>query len=201
MAAAQDFIEPTSLAMVHYPDPRLRAKAGVITQINGNVRDIALAMIDMMFKEDGVGLAAPQVGVPWRLFVLDVPAETRYPKPKKEHAHLPSCTDGPIVCINPLLSKPTGPVERAEEGCLSLPDIRGEVIRPPVITLDALDIEGNPFTLTSSGLLARCIQHEFDHLEGVLIIDRMLEAGLAKSRRMLKALEDSYRPERGGRQS
>lgn len=194
MAPAQDHIDPASLSMVHYPDPRLRQKALTIIEVNANVREIALAMIDIMFQEEGVGLAAPQVGVPWRLFVLDVPAETRYPKPKKEHAHLPSCTDGPVVCINPVISKPTGPVERAEEGCLSLPEIRGEVIRPPVITMDALDIEGNPFTLTSSGLLARCIQHEFDHLEGVLIIDRMLESGLAKSKRMIKALEDSFRP-------
>lgn len=199
MASAPEFIDPKSLAMVHYPDPGLRRKAETIGSVNDNVREVAIAMIEMMFKEEGVGLAAPQVGVPWRLFVLDVPAETRYPKPKKEHAHLPSCTDGPVVCINPNLSKPTGPVERAEEGCLSLPDIRGEVIRPPVITLDALDIEGNPFTLTCSGLLARCIQHEFDHLEGVLIIDRMLEAGLAKNKRLLKSLEETYRHGLGGK--
>ncbi|MFZ4576494.1 MAG: peptide deformylase, partial [Phycisphaerales bacterium] len=93
--------------------------------------------------------------------------------------------------INPVLTKPAGPVERFEEGCLSLPGIRGDVIRPPTITIEATDLEGTRFTSTATGLLARCWQHERDHLDGVLIIDRMMEGHLAKNKKLIKELEEN----------
>ena len=87
----------------------------------------------------------------------------------------PSATTGPQVYINPVLSKPTGDLEIYEEGCLSLPDIRGDVMRPPTITITYTDIEGRQVTQAATGLLGRCWQHETDHLDGVLIIDKMTQ--------------------------
>jgi peptide deformylase len=93
-----------------------------------------------------------------------------------------------MVFINPVL-KLEGPVEPYEEGCLSLPDIRGDVLRPPVVTVTALDEHGKQFTLRAGGLLARCIQHETDHLDGVLIIDKMTQGSRMKNRKAIKELE------------
>ena len=138
-----------------------------------------------MVEEEGIGLAAPQVGLGWRMFVADVPLGEK----RVATGDLPSATNGPVVYINPVLSKPTGPVEPYEEGCLSLPDIRGEVLRPPVITITALDVEGNTFTQSATGLLARCWQHEVDHLDGVLIIDKMTAPYRLKNRAAIRELE------------
>ena len=100
-----------------------------------------------------------------------------------------TATDGPRVYINPVLSEPLGAPVAAEEGCLSLPEIRGDVLRSEGITISALDVEGQPFTQRAAGLLARCWQHEFDHLNGVLIIDRMLQMSRLKNRSAIRALE------------
>ncbi|MFN7558298.1 MAG: peptide deformylase, partial [bacterium] len=91
--------------------------------------------------------------------------------------------------INPTLRKPDGPLCTYEEGGLSLPDIRGDVLRPEIITVDATDLQGQRFTLRAAGLLARCIQHEFDHLPGTLSLDRMTQGARLKSRTKVKALE------------
>jgi peptide deformylase len=145
-------------------------------------------MLRIMVESEGIGLAAPQVGLSWRLFVVDVPENER----RKAEGELPTATRGPVVYINPVLTL-RGPVEPAEEGCLSLPDIRGEVLRPPVVTITALDLEGKPFTQTATGLLARCWQHENDHLDGVLIIDRMTPPSRLRNRAMVRALEREER--------
>jgi len=110
-----------------------------------------------MHEARGVGLAAPQVGLPWRLFVANPTGE-----PGDDR-----------VYINPRLSNPSRETSTHDEGCLSLPNITGEITRPTRITIDALDEQGQPFQLTSDELPARVWQHETDHLDGILILDRM----------------------------
>jgi peptide deformylase len=142
-------------------------------------------MVELMRKEEGIGLAAPQVGLPWRLFIADVPPTDG----RSAEADPPTATQGVQVYINPRLAAPTGAPEAAEEGCLSLPDIRGEVIRPPMITISAINLEGQPFTRTAAGLLARCWQHEMDHLDGTLIIDKFTQMSRLKNRSAIRDLE------------
>jgi len=178
-------IDAANLAIVIYPEPILRAKAKPVERVTDEVRRVARRMIEMMREAEGIGLAAPQVGLSWRLFVVDVPAsEDRSPD-----ADPPTATAGPEFYINPKLSDPKGAPVPWEEGCLSLPDIRGDVLRPPMIMISALNLDGKPFTKTAGGLLARCWQHEMDHLDGVLILDRMTQMSRLKNRAAVKDLE------------
>ncbi|MFN7019849.1 MAG: peptide deformylase, partial [Phycisphaerales bacterium] len=137
--------------------------------ITDHLRLIAERMIEMMRAERGIGLAAPQAGVPWRLFVAHVPPSTDDDDDDDERrspdATPATATSAPEVYINPRLSNPVGAPVAREEGCLSLPDIRGDVLRPPTITITALGLDGREFTRTATGLLARCWQHEVDHLD------------------------------------
>lgn len=166
-------IQAQKLQVIHYPDPRLRKVAASIPSITQEVRSVARRMIELMHAERGIGLAANQVGVLWRLFVAN-----------------PAGQEGADqVFINPVLRDQGQEVEPHEEGCLSLPDIRGEIRRPRSITVDALDLEGKPFTLTSDELPARVWQHETDHLNGVLIIDRMTMIDKLANRKKIKDLE------------
>lgn len=176
-----------ALRIVNYPAPVLRRRADPVESVTEEHRAIALRMIELMREADGIGLAAPQIGLSIRLFVLDVPP-TDDGERSPEHDP-PTATAGPRVFFNPTLHAPEGPPEPFEEGCLSLPDIRGDVLRPPVITVKALDQHGKPFTLRCGGLLARCVQHELDHLDGVLIIDRMTQMSRLKSRSAIRDLE------------
>ncbi len=179
-------VDASRLLIVDYPDPVLRRKAEAVAEITPMVRDVAARMIELMREAEGIGLAAPQVGLSWRLFVCHVPPD----QGRSADASPPSATHSPMVCINPVLTAPAGGLEPYEEGCLSLPGIQGEVLRPPLITLTATDFEGRRFTLPGTGLLARCWQHEMDHLDGVLIIDRMTQSSRIKNRRKIKALEE-----------
>ncbi|GAB4383189.1 MAG: peptide deformylase [Phycisphaerales bacterium] len=177
-------VDPNSLRIRIYPDRVLRQKAEPI-DLTGEVVDVAHRMIDLMREAEGIGLAAPQVGLSWRLFVVEIPeGEGRDP-----NADPPTATVGPVVFINPELSDPDRNLEPLEEGCLSLPEIRGDVIRPTGITVSATDLEGRRFTLRAGGLLARCIQHEFDHLNGVLILDRMIQLHRSQVEPLVRALE------------
>ena len=169
-------VDIDGLHIVFYPHPSLRVKAKDIEQVDDTVRAVAAKMLELMHEARGIGLAAPQVNLPWRLFVANVPDQT----------------DGDRVYINPVLTDPQGPVEREEEGCLSLPDIRGDITRPGGITITALDLEGREFTETADDLLARCWQHETDHLDGKLIIDRMNRMDRLANRRKIKQLELDY---------
>lgn len=185
----------SELHVVIYPDPVLRQRAKPVPAVTAQVRALAERMTALMHEEEGIGLAAPQVGVPWRLFVAHVP-ESR-PEEEREGAasrsataQPPSATSGPVVYINPELSAPAGAIEPFEEGCLSLPDIRATINRPPTITITATDLEGRRFTQTGTGLLARCWQHEVDHLDGVLILDRMGQMDRLKLRKKVRALEE-----------
>lgn len=182
-------VDPSSLRLVTYPDPVLRKRAAEIPAVTDEVRGVATRMIEIMYAEEGIGLAAPQVGVPWRMFVVDVPAKEA--GEGEAAGSPPTSTGGPRVYINPVLVEPAGGMEPFEEGCLSLPEIRGDVNRPPVITIEALDAEGRRVRETAGGLLARCWQHEMDHLDGVLIIDRMTQMSRLRVRSKLRDLERS----------
>lgn len=180
-------VDPSSLRVRLYPDPILRTKARELAGVTDEVIAVSRRMIDLMRSHDGIGLAAPQVGLDWRLFVLDVPPGDR----RSADGPAPTASRGVVVYINPVLSAPTGGLEPYEEGCLSLPGIRGDVLRPPTITISATGLDGKPFTQTGSGLLARCWQHEMDHLDGVLILDKMLPVFRLKNRQAIRDLEES----------
>lgn len=189
-------IDPASLSIVTYPHPVLRTKAKAVASVTSEVRAVALRMIELMHEAEGIGLAANQVGLPWRMFVVSV-EHSDDPDDERSLTSDPlSATPKPTVYINPVFSDPMRDLVPFSEGCLSLPEIRGEVRRPSQITIRALDIEGQEFTQRGSGLLARCWQHEMDHLDGVLIIDRMVPIDRMKNRIAIKDLEQRRMPER-----
>lgn len=177
-------VDPRLLSIVSFPHPVLRTRAKPIDRIDDGVRAIAERMIELMYQAEGIGLAAPQVGLPWRMFVCHVP-----PGASEDPGDLPTSNEGPEVYINPVLTEFEGLPEMMEEGCLSLPDIRGELMRQPTLTITWTDLDGTSHTRRASGLLARCWQHEFDHLEGVLIIDRFTQLSRLRTRSAVRALE------------
>jgi len=179
----------SELRLVRYPAEVLRARASEIDPVDDQVRAVASRMIEIMRESDGIGLAGPQVGLPWRIFVADVPPDPDEAEPPAGE-HLMMGTTGAIVCINPVLSfPPRSGTEAMEEGCLSLPGIHGEVLRPPTVHMRALDAEGRAFELRAGGLLARCLQHETDHLDGTLIIDKFTMRSRLKHKAALRDLE------------
>lgn len=181
-------VAPSTLRIVIYPDPILRRKAAVIPgvpPVSEELRAVAAQMIRLMQQAEGIGLAAPQVGLAWRLFVAHVPEGDG----RSAGASPPSACATPQVYINPVLSRPEGDLVGYEEGCLSLPEIRGEVFRPETVTITATGLDGIQFTQRATGLLARCWQHEMDHLDGTLIIDRMTQISRLKTRSAVKDLE------------
>jgi peptide deformylase len=188
-------VDPATLHIVHYPADVLRQRAADVPAVTDSVRAVARRMLELMHEAEGIGLAAPQVGLPWRLFVVQIDPDDSAP-PETNPAEPPSFTRGPEVYINPILTDPLGPPVAGPEGCLSLPDIRGDVLRPPVITIEFTDLEGQRRRKTASGLLARCWQHEYDHLEGVLIIDRFSPIQRIKNRSALRDLEQHAQPPR-----
>ncbi len=179
--------DPDSLRVVLYPDPVLRGHARPV-EFSDTVRKVAEAMIALMHEHEGIGLAAPQVGLPWRVFVCHVPPG----EDRDSSGEEPSANEKPEVFINPVLSLPSKDLVSMEEGCLSLPDIRGKVLRPDAISMTAIGADGVRFTRRASGLLARCWQHEMDHLDGVLIIDRMSQIYRLKNRSAVRDLEARY---------
>lgn len=187
--------DPKSLIIVHYPEDVLRRKARPVAEVTGEVRDVAARMIELMFEAEGIGLAAPQVGLSWRMFVCHVPANEE----RVGGADPMQCTSSATVYINPTLSEPSRDLVPYEEGCLSLPEIRGDVRRPSEITISATGLDGKPFTQRATGLLARCWQHEIDHLDGVLIIDKMAPLHRMRNRQAIKSLEANGAPASGAR--
>lgn len=178
-------VNVANLAILHYPEKVLRTPAKAIKQVTEETRQVAERMIELMYEADGIGLAAPQIGLSISLFVLDVPSSEK----NSPETDPPSATGDAMVFINPKLVAFEGAPEPYEEGCLSLPEIRGDVLRPPVVTVEATDLDGKRFTLRASGLLARCIQHEFDHLQGILILDKMTQMARLKNRTAVRDLE------------
>ncbi len=159
------------LEVITVPHPSLRKTAEVVTAFDDELKALVADMLETMYDEKGVGLAANQVNVLKRVFVTDC-SETR---------------DEPIVFVNPEILEVSTEEDAAEEGCLSLPTLYGgPVIRPIAVKVRAQDENGDFFEMEADELLARCIQHELDHLNGVLFIDYLSRM---KQQRILKKLE------------
>lgn len=163
-----------SLPIVHYNQPVLRKKGDKITVFDTALAKFAAAMVDTMHDARGIGLAAQQVGRPLQLFVADLRETDRDFTWTLDGAQRPLDLFMPLVVINPVIKvQPDTDDYILEEGCLSFPEIRGDVIRPDAITVKYQDQQGTPHELICDGLLARCMQHEYDHVQGTLFIDRM----------------------------
>lgn len=139
------------------PDARLRAVADPIVEIDEEIRTLAKDMLDTMYDAPGIGLAAPQVGVLKRIVVMDLAPEGEEPTP--------------LVMINPEITHFGDQMQVTEEGCLSIPELYYEVERPNSVTVTYTDLDGQEISKEADGKLAVCIQHELDHLDGVLYID------------------------------
>ena len=161
------------LPVVMYGTPVLRQKGARIEEITPTIKKLIADMLETMYAYKGIGLAAQQVGVPIQLTVIDVRGVTDRPS-SLERDGQPADIDAlmPLVLINPEIT-PVGQPVAGPEGCLSFPEIFGEITRPDVVDVKALDAEGQPLQFRCGGLLARAAQHETDHLHGILFIDRM----------------------------
>ena len=146
----------------------LRHKAKPVTSITQAFKTLVRDMLDSMYAARGVGLAAEQIGHEESVCVIDVPAESEKPECVAMNAAIPM----PLVLINPVVTATSGQ-QRNDEGCLSFPDINVPITRAMQVTVTYMDLEGKPQTATAQGLLARAILHETDHLNGVLLVDRM----------------------------
>ncbi len=155
-------------------DPVLAGAAAPVAEVTGEVRELAAAMLETLDIFDGIGLAAPQVGVASRLVVLKVPAREKGAKLSSGEAQL--LPRMPLVLVNPEIVASSSEVAEREEGCLSVPDIWAKVVRPAEVTLRAHTLDGELIECECGGLLARCLQHEIDHLDGILFTDRLAPA-------------------------
>jgi peptide deformylase len=161
------------LPILQYPDPRLHTVAAPVAAVNEEIRRLVKGMADTMYAAPGVGLAAPQVDVHQRVIIIDI-SEPR---------------DQLRVFINPEIVARSG-VSDCEEGCLSVPGIFESVTRAERITVRALDVQGTPFELNADGLLAVCVQHEIDHLEGIVFVEYLSRL---KQQRILAKLKKQQR--------
>ncbi len=168
--------DPLPSKIILYPDPCLRAKCAPVEQFDDHLAALAQRMLELMKTHRGVGLAGPQVGILRRIFVCSPTGE-----PGDDH-----------VYVNPELSNLAGS-EEGEEGCLSLPEVQVLVRRGRTCTLEARDVTGQPIEETGQNLLARIWQHETDHLDGTLIIDRMNPTDKIANKKLLTQLEADYR--------
>jgi peptide deformylase len=169
-------IDLPNLRIIHYPDPRLAEVSVPLEEIDAKLlTPLIKRMFELMFEAKGVGLAAPQVGLNVRMFVAS-----------------PTCETGDLrVYINPRIVGAEDWVQE-EEGCLSVPDIQVSVRRHRKVTIEATNLKGEVFQETGVGLLARIFQHETDHLDGMLIVNRMGTVAKLANRRTIRELEDKF---------
>jgi peptide deformylase len=154
--------DPATLQIVNYPHPTLRRKSKAVRRVDAQLRDTVRRMFELMYESRGVGLAANQVDLPLRFLIVNVKGD---PAEGEE-----------LVFINPVLSRPKG-LEEVEEGCLSLPELYGQVTRPKRIRVNAFGLDGQEIDTELDGMLARAVQHETDHLDGIMYTDRMSITG------------------------
>ena len=167
--------------IVQYPHPALRHKSKPVRRVDAELRRMVQTMFELMYEAKGVGLAANQVDLPLRLFVANLKGD---PEEGEE-----------LVFINPVLTGAKGN-EEAEEGCLSLPGLYGNVQRASQTKITAYDLSGNEITADLSGLAARVVQHEVDHLDGTLFIDRLSETGRMSAREALEEFDVEFQSKR-----
>lgn len=173
---AQILVEKKKLAnpplQLHYLGDRvLRQPAKRVSKVDDEIRKLAKQMLQTMYSEDGIGLAAPQVGVHKQVIVVDCQPD--------------DATTPPLILINPVIGKVSRDVCVIQEGCLSIPKVFLDVTRPEEIEVSFKDENGRPQKITANGLLARVIQHEIDHLNGVMFVDRV-ENSLAMNQELTK---------------
>ena len=171
----------SDLKIIFYPDPRLRKTSDTVTVFDQSLKDLATRMLELMRTARGVGLAAPQVGENVRMFVMNPTGEEGDDR----------------IYVNPVLADAEGE-EEGEEGCLSLPGINAKVWRSKKLKMQALDLEGHPIEEIADGYIARIWQHETDHLNGTMIIDRMGPVARLASRRILRELQQKWDDEHPG---
>jgi peptide deformylase len=169
--------EPLELRLALYPDPVLRKPALPVAAFDGELREIVAAMFARMRGSKGVGLAAPQVGLGRRILVLNPGSEEQ----------------DDLALINPEIVERAGELTLFEEGCLSFPGIFAQIRRPERCTVKAYDVEGRRIEREYDGFTSRIIQHEFDHLEGVLLVDRMSPADKLRHKAALDDLVERYK--------
>lgn len=165
-------IDVEKCCITRYPENVLKEPAEPVEQINDNIRHFAEKMIDIMIETKGIGLAAPQAGVGLRMFVIS----------------LDGSREGAKVFINPEIT-PSGSLGTSEEGCLSIPGLNAKVKRYSKCRVTAQDLNGEQFSEDAEGLYAIALQHEYDHLEGTMIKDRLSQVSKIAARKILKELE------------
>ncbi|WP_149498543.1 peptide deformylase [Roseiconus lacunae] len=166
------------LEVIHYPHPTLRYVSKPIRKVDAELKQIAQEMLDLMYESGGVGLAANQVDLPLRMFVANPTGQ----RGEGEE----------FVILNPEVQRPKGNASSVE-GCLSLPGVNGEVIRPKSIRISAFDISGKSIDATVEGFLARVFLHEIDHLDGTMFFDRMNEQAVQEIQPELDEFETDFR--------
>jgi len=168
------------MKIVQYPHPALRHVAKPLKEINAEIRQVAAQMLELMYEAKGLGLAAPQVALPYRLLVMNFAGDA-------------SQKDQECVAINPvIMEKKDGTIE-GSEGCLSFPDLFQKVRRAKTVVVRAYDLEGKLYEMTTSELPSRIWQHEIDHLDGILYIDKMGPLGKLAARGTLREFEEKNR--------
>lgn len=173
--------EALSLEIIQYPHPTLRHPSKPLKRVDAELRKLVAQMFELMHAHEGVGLAANQVDLPYRLFVANVEGQ--------------DVKEAECVFINPVLSRGRGQAED-EEGCLSIPGVYAPVTRNETIHIQAFDLAGNEIEGDVNGLMARVLQHETDHLDGKLFIDRLGPAQLAAVRGKLEEFEWAFQSRR-----
>jgi peptide deformylase len=163
--------------IVHYPHPALRHRSKPLRRVDTEFKNIVRKMFDLMYENKGVGLAANQVELPYRFFIINLEGD-----PAKAEEY---------VFINPVISRRHGTAE-GEEGCLSFPEIYAPVKRSEKIVISAYNLAGEEVNYELSGLFARAVQHEYDHLDGILFIDRLSPSALMSIKEALSDLESEF---------
>ncbi|RIK86986.1 MAG: peptide deformylase [Planctomycetota bacterium] len=172
-----------SLQIIHYPHPTLRHVSKPLKRVDAELKQMVARMFELMYEHEGVGLAANQVDLPYRLFVANPEGD-------------PNNADAEFVFINPVIKKGTGQHEK-EEGCLSIPGVYAPVVRKEKIAVQAYTLEGEEISGELDGLFARIVQHEIDHLDGRLFIDRLTPTQLADISEALEEFEIDFDSKRG----
>jgi peptide deformylase len=172
-----------SLEIVHYPHPALRHLSKPLKRVDADLRAMIEQMFELMYEHEGVGLAANQVDLPYRVFIANPQGD-------------PSIKEAEAVFINPVLSKGRGQME-GDEGCLSIPGVHAPVVRKEKITITAYNLAGEEVTGELTGLFSRVVQHETDHLDGRLFIDRLTPTQAAEIRADLEEFEITFESKRG----
>ncbi len=170
------------MQIIKYPHPTLRHKSRPLKRVDRELKQIVAEMFELMYSNQGIGLAANQVELPYRLFVMNVKGD-------------PSEEGEARTFINPVIARKSGSAE-AQEGCLSFPEIWAPVRRPEKIIVTAYGLDGQEFSYEMDGLYARAVQHEFDHLDGVLFIDRLSPANQLAVREDLEELAREFESSR-----